>query len=523
MYNNDPRPLSWTDGTPTASSTNNLNGIYIPGVQNGLSFTAPADTSSRTLTAHVSGWLSGGTLTAHLSDGSAADFVDTTPFVNGSYDRNYTLIYKAGTAGQTLTVIWVMNSGSNGNVALQGAALAVESTPPANITATGGTPQNATVNTAFVTALQATVKDGNNNPVIGTTVTFTAPGSGPSGAFGGSPTAMVATDSSGVASAPTFTANGQTGPYSVMASVPGVATQASFSLTNKTGAAASITATGGTPQSTTMNTAFVTALQATVKDANNNPVSGTTVTFTAPGSGPSGAFGGSPTAIVATNGSGIASAPAFTANGQTGPYGVMASVSGLAAQASFSLTNKAVSTTGSLNGSATGSTTPANLTTEGPTDWVHWGDTSLNRKANVPPQISTYTVVGGTAGRYSNDPRPLSWSDGTPTVSSTNNLKGLYIRGVQSGFSFTAPADTTSRTLTVHVGGWRSGGTLTAHLSDGSAADFVDTTPLANGIYDRNYTLSYQATKPLQTLTVTWVMNSGSGNVALQGAALAQH
>ena len=36
------------------------------------------------------------------------------------------------------------------------------------------------------------------------------------------------------------------------------------------------------------------------------------------------------------------------------------------------------------------------------------------------------------------------------------------------------PADTTTRTLLVYVGGWTSGGKLVAHLSDSSAADFVD-------------------------------------------------
>ncbi len=55
----------------------------------------------------------------------------------------------------------------------------------------------------------------------------------------------------------------------------------------------------------------------------------------------------------------------------------------------------------------------------------------------------------------------------------TNNTHGFYINGAGNGFSFTAPADTSTRTLMVHVGGWNSGGTLTAHLSDSSATDFT--------------------------------------------------
>jgi hypothetical protein len=93
-----------------------------------------------------------------------------------------------------------------------------------------GTLQSATVNTVFATALQATVKDPGNNPVSGVTMTFT-PSTGASAALGGSARATAVTNSSGVATAPTLTANGQAGSYTT-ASVAGVATNANFSLTN---------------------------------------------------------------------------------------------------------------------------------------------------------------------------------------------------------------------------------------------------------------------------------------------------
>src|SRR5260370_7515513 len=78
---------------------------------------------------------------------------------------------------------------------------------------------------------------------------------------------------------------------------------------------------GTTPQSATINTAFANALAVTVKDAGSNPVSGVNVTFTAPGAGASGVFSNSTATItVATNASGVASAP-FTANATAGgPY-----------------------------------------------------------------------------------------------------------------------------------------------------------------------------------------------------------
>jgi hypothetical protein len=184
------------------------------------------------------------------------------------------------------------------------------------------------------------------------------------------------------------------------------------------------------------------------------------------------------------------------------------------------LTNNAAVTAGSLSGSSTSVATAVNLTTEGSTDWVHWGDTSLNRKAGVPAQLSTYTLVGpANLAQYGNDPRPISWTDGTPTATSTNNLKGVFTGVVGTGFSMTAPADTTQRTLIVHVGGWLSSGKLTAVLSDGSAASFTDTTTTAAGQFDRNYTLVYSAASAGQTLTVTWTLVSGQ-NVTLNATAL---
>jgi hypothetical protein len=511
-YDNDPRPLSWTDGTPTASGTSNTNGIYISAIGNGLSITAPANTSAQTLTVHVGGWQSGGTLTAHLSDNSAADYVDTTSVATASYDRNYTLTYRAATAGQTLTVSWVMTSGA-GNVTLNGGALAGSS-----ITATAGTPQSATVNTAFGSALQATVKDASNNPISGVTVTFAVPASGPSASFTGAATAV--TNASGVATASRLTANGVTGTYLVTATILGVA-PANFSLTNAAQTPASITATLGTPQSTTVNTAFGTALRATVKDASNNPISGLTVTFTVPGNGAGASFTGAASAV--TNASGVATSSPVTANGVAGTYTVTATVPGVGTTANFSLTNLAeVVSGGSLSGSGTSANASVNLTVEGGADWVHWGDSVLNRKSGVTPQISTYAIVGaGMVQPFNNDPRPLNWTDGSPTASSTNNTNGVYINFTGNGFSITAPAGTAAQTLTVHVGGWYSGGTLTAHLSDNSAANFVDTTASVSASYDRNYTLTYSAASAGQSLTVTWVMSSGTGNVTLDGAALA--
>jgi hypothetical protein len=210
----------------------------------------------------------------------------------------------------------------------------------------GTTPQSATVLTAFANALAVTVKDAGNNPVQNASVTFTAPASGASGTFtGGTNTITVATTASGVALAP-FTANAIAGsPYQVSAAAAGLTT-VNFSLTNTAGPATQMSLNPGTtPQSAQVSTAFAVPPGVIVKDVNNNPVSGVTVTFTAPASGASGTFSNATTSItVVSNSSGVASAGAFTANPTAGgPYNVAASASGVST-VNFALTNVAAPT-----------------------------------------------------------------------------------------------------------------------------------------------------------------------------------
>ena len=210
----------------------------------------------------------------------------------------------------------------------------------ASIAATGGTPQSAGIGAAFATNLSATVRDASNNLVSGVVVTFAAPATGASGTFAaGGNTAT--TNASGVATAGVFTANNTKGAYSVTASVPGVATPATFALTNQTGNPASISATSGITQTTQISTQFGSALVATVLDAGSNPVSGASVTFTAPSTGASGTFaGGSATYTIATDANGKATSALFTANSTVGAnYIVTATVTGVATPANFTLSN----------------------------------------------------------------------------------------------------------------------------------------------------------------------------------------
>ena len=201
----------------------------------------------------------------------------------------------------------------------------------ASITAAGGTPQSAPVATVFAAAFQALVRDAFGNPVSGATVTYSTPSTGANV----SPSATTATTNASGVAAVTGTASTLAGSYSVIASVSGVATPLTFALTNAPGPPASVTISGGSPQATNTGLVFSAPLAVVVRDAYLNPLTGSSVTFAAPASGP-GATLSAATAI--TNSTGKASVTA-TANGTTGTYAVSASVAGVATNASFALSN----------------------------------------------------------------------------------------------------------------------------------------------------------------------------------------
>ncbi len=345
----------------------------------------------------------------------------------------FTLTLKTS-GSQSITIADTGNSALHATV-----TIAVSPAAAAKVAATAGSGQTALAEAAFATLLSAKVTDAFGNAVPGTTVVFTAPSSGASGTFaGGGRSASVVTGSTGVATAPAFTANNTVGQYSVSATV-GELTPAIFTLTNGSLAAGSITAvvagsavagssltvtvnaftasgspdvtyagtlhftstdpqavlpadytfvpsnlgthvftltlktsgsqsitiadTGnsalhvtktitvspaaasavvanaGSGQTAVEGAAFTIPLSAKVSDAFGNAVPGTTVVFTAPSSGASGTFaGGVVSASVATASTGIATAPAFTANTMAGAYSVSATVHGLT-PAEFALTN----------------------------------------------------------------------------------------------------------------------------------------------------------------------------------------
>ncbi len=112
-----------------------------------------------------------------------------------------------------------------------------------------------------------------------------------------------------------------------------------------------------------------------------------------------------------------------------------------------------------------------NLTPEGTLDWVHWGLKTVgevDRKSNVQPQISSYSLIGsGTAQRDTYYSSAYDWSDGTPVANvnvGSDKPSGVYVTGLDNGFEINVLTSTTPRTLRVYIGVYKARGKLTASL-----------------------------------------------------------
>jgi hypothetical protein len=187
-------------------------------------------------------------------------------------------------------------------------------------------------------------------------------------------------------------------------------------------------------------------------------------------------------------------------------------------------------TGGTLAGSQTTAAASYNLTTLGTSDWAHWGlggnVYNFDHDASGGSQISNVTDLGtGLVGGYSSSSRSVSWTNGTPIASQSGDDGYIWANTVLgTGFSFTVPASTTERTVYVYAGGYSSGATLTATLSDGSATPFIATAS-GSGLYTDLFTITFAAASAGQDLTITYVkssnINGTGGSVDLIAAALA--
>jgi len=296
-----------------------------------------------------------------------------------------------------------------------------------------GSPQGAGLGVPFSTPLSVVVLDSQGAGVPGIVATFSAPLSGPSGIFADSGTheTTAVTDTSGIASAAAFTANGVEGSYIVEATVPGIGALALFNLTNYIPTLTSIQVFSGSNQSAEVDTSFLEPLRARVKDQLGNPWVGDTVTFTAPASGASGTFvdSGTNETTAITDVDGIATTSTFSANSLGGTYTVNSMIPGLGTSADFQLTNHAIWYVSTSGDDTNDCLTPATACDSPNGPLVK---PSFTEGAKVLVASGTYTGVTTTGlevVRLNKDVRVLGgWNDTFTTQSGNSTVDGENLR-----------------------------------------------------------------------------------------------
>jgi protocatechuate 3,4-dioxygenase beta subunit len=218
------------------------------------------------------------------------------------------------------------------------------------ISASGGTDQQATVNSQYALPLQARVTDANGNPVQAAAVSFSIlPGStGASASFPSGTQASATTGANGLATSPPLLANGSPGRFTAVASAEGLSSVATYTLANHA-AVETLTAATGRAQSATIDSRYARPLTARLLDADGQPIEGASVDFTlGPQAGTGGEAAATPgakfisgasQATALTDANGVATSPRFTANGTPGTFTATATSAGIAAPLTFVLRN----------------------------------------------------------------------------------------------------------------------------------------------------------------------------------------
>jgi hypothetical protein len=188
---------------------------------------------------------------------------------------------------------------------------------------------------------------------------------------------------------------------------------------------------------------------------------------------------------------------------------------------------------GALSGSnaVQAGTETFNLSSPARTDWIEFplSWTAPNRKSGGGSTFGLPTTVGTgtlTKDTFSGIGYTITWSDGTPAASGSVT-QGIIVSpttpAAGQGITFTAPADTNTRTLDIWWGTYSAPGRIVAHLSDGSATDLtINTTGNSGNPAYQKTTITYSANSAGQTLTLTMTITgllASSGQAWLEAAA----
>ena len=348
-------------GAITGAGNVVVTGSVAPGTS-GANSTGVLNTDNLTLAAASS-------YNVELAGGGVGQFdqlnVTGTATITGSTLNVSSLNGFTPTPGQTFDILQT-SGGVIGQFA-QGASVIGGNTPYTitynanNVILTAGTSFPAT---HFLVSAATTTTAGS---AITVTVTALDAGNFRAGGYSGT-VQITSTDGQAVLPGNSTLTNGL-GTFTVTLKTAGsktiTATDTSSGITGSAtvmvsaAAPAQITVASGAGQAATVNTSFASPLVATVLDPYNNPVSGVSVTFAAPGSGASGTFPGGATLTTGVNGQ---VSDAIMANTTAGAYSVTATATGVSTPASFSLSNTAgaaasVTVASGANQSATVNTT----------------------------------------------------------------------------------------------------------------------------------------------------------------------
>ncbi|GID91941.1 hypothetical protein ACFQFC_00020 [Amorphoplanes digitatis] len=165
------------------------------------------------------------------------------------------------------------------------------------------------------------------------------------------------------------------------------------------------------------------------------------------------------------------------------------------------------------------------LSAEGTRDWVHWGEQStfsLERRSD-----GDFAILEGppTAPRFRHgfSRQLFSWRGGSPVDSSDGTPTGVRTCGKGNGYTISAPATTSNRTLKLYVGALAGRGKLTARLSTGNASATGTFEARGNGLDTAVFVITYRAPKNGK-LNLTWTteaaFNDDCGGVSLEAATL---
>jgi adhesin/invasin len=359
-------------------------------------------------------------------------------------------------------------------------------TGAATIAVNAGNNQTATVNTAVAIDPSVTIKDNNNNPIIGASVTFAVASGG--GVVTG---ATATTNASGVAAVGSWTLGGTAGTNTLTASSAGaIGSPVTFTATGTAGAPATVAISAGNNQTAIAGAAVAIDPSVLVRDAGGNPVAGAVVTF-AVASGGGSVTGGSAT----TNASGIATVGSWTLGTTVGANTLTATAGSLA----------------SVTFTATGTVGPGTMTPTAGNNQTAMVNTAVTvapsvtiKDANNNPLVGTAvtfvasgggSITGGTATTNASGVATAgSWTLGTTAGANTLTASSPGVTGSPLTFTATGTPDA-PQTLTLSAG---SGQTAVAGTT-------VPTPP--------SVLIKDQFNNSVSGVAVTFVVASGGGSI----------